>query len=960
MAIVKELISLGNATITGKTRAASFEGTGLLSNTVSDRSNTKLWNTNGGYTLLGASINSGTAGYAAYYSGANTISHTTLMYFNTTNSRVGIGTNSPNSKLHVDGGGLSIGAGNAGSYYGIASGITGGVGTISISGGGTYASGYCVNLKTASFGGEIKAIADGAHAEGYCNISSSAIAGHAYIRASGYGAHAEGFCSVTQSGEIGIEASGNGSHAEGMGTKAVGPWTHAEGNCTQAGSSQYNGQGAHAEGGFTMALSEHSHAEGRTTRACGGNGAHAEGVGGVAYMQGTHVEGNQVEDDLNLGTFNKSGSTFSKTSGNTGFSSDDIGKVVYWEVESVKYYAQITTLYSASSFGVDESSGTGSNITLKLCTHSASGQGSHCEGRGSNSSNTAAHAEGDCSLASGYASHAEGQETISSGHSSHAEGVRSKARAERSHAEGSCTITKGGKSSHAEGEYSVSFGTASHSEGSGSYRSEGNATLSGQTLTSTNGNWVDYDEITAGMYVLGTRSGLNYYAQITAVTSNTLTIDNQWGNNTYQIIITDHAAFGESSHTEGNKTVAIGNYSHAEGVAFDSSSTIIAKGSGSHAGGYAASGGSIKAGKDGNTDTEGAFAHGYVSGTDSSILSGAPGSMATGFVSGGGLIQTIYTGVYGGNGYGARANGCSFGGAGITASGHGSFASGYADTAAGISATGHGSFANGYVDGSGEKSTQINATGVGSFAVGGINNSNGDETAWINASGKGSFAGGYLYPSYLDSSFPASVPMSQIVVAGDASFAYGSCLYTDGVCDALFGWGNKAYSPPSSDLLDFIDNLVGDVKMSYYPQFILGVTNEPISRSEAAFIIGNGAGYPSNACYIDWNGTYNQVSDGTKKTIHEEIPIKECYDFLDKTRFVKYHFKTDKSETPKERIGMIAQDVKKTFPQFVNGEEGSMSLSYAEMVTVAFQTIKDLNKRITELENKLKEYEKLH
>ena len=52
---------------------------------------------------LNATVNSGSTGYAAYYSSNTGISHTTIEYFDTTNSRVGIGTTSPAQKLSVVG-----------------------------------------------------------------------------------------------------------------------------------------------------------------------------------------------------------------------------------------------------------------------------------------------------------------------------------------------------------------------------------------------------------------------------------------------------------------------------------------------------------------------------------------------------------------------------------------------------------------------------------------------------------------------------------------------------------------------------------------------------------------------------------------------------------------------------------------------------------------------------------------
>ena len=59
----------------------------------------------------------------------------------------------------------------------------------------------------------------------------------------------------------------------------------------------------------------------------------------------------------------------------------------------------------------------------------------------------------------------------------------------------------------------------------------------------------------------------------------------------------------------------------------------------------------------------------------------------------------------------------------------------------------------------------------------------------------------------------------------------------------------------------------------------------------------------------------------------------------------------------KEEIGLIAQDIKKVFPQVVEGEEGNMSLDYSRLVTVCMCTIKDLNARVKELEEKIEKLE---
>jgi hypothetical protein len=96
----------------------------------------------------------------------------------------------------------------------------------------------------------------------------------------------------------------------------------------------------------------------------------------------------------------------------------------------------------------------------------STGDYSHAEGSGSQSSGAASHAEGFYTLASGNYSHAEGSYTTAAGTGSHAEGVTTLASGQYSHAEGDST-TASGISSHAEGSSTVATGSYSHAEGLG-------------------------------------------------------------------------------------------------------------------------------------------------------------------------------------------------------------------------------------------------------------------------------------------------------------------------------------------------------------------------------------------------------------------------------------------------------------------------------------------------------------
>ncbi|MCM1316537.1 MAG: hypothetical protein NC205_00440 [Prevotella sp.] len=93
-------------------------------------------------------------------------------------------------------------------------------------------------------------------------------------------------------------ASGYYSHSEGYSTRATGNYSHTEGYGTTA-SAPYS----HAEGSSNTASGYYSHAEGYNTKATGQN-SHAEGTGTIAKGTNSHVMGKyNVEDTENKFAF---------------------------------------------------------------------------------------------------------------------------------------------------------------------------------------------------------------------------------------------------------------------------------------------------------------------------------------------------------------------------------------------------------------------------------------------------------------------------------------------------------------------------------------------------------------------------------------------------------------------------------------------------------------------------------
>ena len=343
------------------------------------------------------------------------------------------------------------------------------------------------------------------HAEGYQTLASTTAQPGTHsegyqTRATGGAAHAEG--DVTN-------ASGIASHAEGTHTNASGVYAHAEGFYTNA-----SGVYSHAEGNHTTASgSDSSHAEGSNTTASG-NFSHAEGSGTIANHASQHVFGENNVADPSTALAIARGTYVEIVGNGTSSSAKSNARTLDWngnewlagkltvgvaptadmDVATKKYVDDNTggaavviagTGVGSTVQGVfgNEDATNNNQATANYAhveggyayadpdtgymfyfTNTASGIGSHAEGRLTTASGQDSHAEGNDTTASNKYSHAEGESTTASGHASHAEGSAATASGVSAHAEGDYT-TASGNYSHAEGSSATASGDYSHAEG---------------------------------------------------------------------------------------------------------------------------------------------------------------------------------------------------------------------------------------------------------------------------------------------------------------------------------------------------------------------------------------------------------------------------------------------------------------------------------------------------------------
>lgn len=265
-----------------------------------------------------------------------------------------------------------------------------------------------------------------------------------------------------------------------------------------------------------------------------------------------------------------------------------------------------------------KSAALGKRSVAEGTTTIAKGAYSHAEGDNSVTLGSDSHAEGYMTTAKGDGSHSEGADTVAEGDYSHAEGSKTKAKGLATHAEGWKTEAIG-NDSHSEGFQSIAEGSISHSEGNqtvakGHYsHTEGFNSITGgvaSKITAANSTNKTYTVKNATGFVSNHKFSIAFHnrdeiyvnvGKITNVSDNIITVDtfkdvdiittapyiilgnadSSGSGGTSSPVEEADTHLANSSHAEGENTIAIGHYSHTEGK------DTIAYGESSHAEGNA-------------------------------------------------------------------------------------------------------------------------------------------------------------------------------------------------------------------------------------------------------------------------------------------------------------------------------------------------------------------------------------
>jgi hypothetical protein len=278
-----------------------------------------------------------------------------------------------------------------------------------------------------------------------------------------------------------------------------------------------------------------------------------------------------------------------------------------------------------------------------------------------------------------------------------------------------------------------------------------------------------------------------------------------------------------------------------------------------------------------------------------------------------------------------------------TAMGYNTQASGYKSTAMGekTSASGDYTTAMGFVTtASGDASTAMGertqASGNGSTALGTVTEASG---SYSTAMGAGTTASGFVSTAL-----------------GGSTVASGQYSTTSGVVTT------------AEDFLSFAIGVHNKTDETPNP--------ENFSYQNTAFVIGNG-GYDIEGSYVGTSDTFSNafevLFDGTTTiagdlNINSDARLKSNIISLGATlsKLLQIDGKTytmKKDTNHKKKIGLLAQDIEKVFPELVTETNDIKSVNYQGLVPVLINAMKEqqdeINSYKTELSNQRKEIDEL-
>ena len=259
------------------------------------------------------------------------------------------------------------------------------------------------------------------------------------------------------------------------------------------------------------------------------------------------------------------------------------------------------------------------------------------------------------------------------------------------------------------------------------------------------------------------------------------------------------------------------------------------------------------------------------------------------------------------------------------------------------------------------------ASGSSAFAVGNDNLASGSSST---AMGRGTIASGFdstALGANTNASGGASTAMGSFTTAnGGASVAMGSGT-------SAFGYGSTTTGGSTTASGDFSTAMGSFTIASDFSSLVLGQYNSvgstvtanasEFSLDNTAFVIGNGLSWEnrSDALVIKFNGdatlagNLNINSDARLKA--NIVSLGSTLSKLLQIDGKSYTMKKDESE--RQKIGLLAQDIEKVFPELVSESHGVKSVNYQGLVPVLINALKEQQNEIEILKQQQSEIDEL-
>ena len=182
--------------------------------------------------------------------------------------------------------------------------------------------------------------------------------------------------------------------------------------------------------------------------------------------------------------------------------------------------------------------------------------------------------------------------------------------------------------------------------------------------------------------------------------------------------------------------------------------------------------------------------------------------------------------------------------------------------------------------------------------------------------------------------------------SGYASTAMGGSTTASGNRSTAMGSNTTASDRSSLVIGEY--NLLGSIVTNNSTQF---------STENTAFVIGNGADADnrSDALTVLFDGTTTIAGD---LSINSDARLKANIISLGSTlaKLLQIDGKTytmKKDENKKQKIGVLAQDIEKVFPELVSESNGVKSVNYQGLVPVLINALKEQENNMKEQDTKL-------